>query len=329
MLMRRAAAVLLTGPLLFGAALCSPSPSAAQSYPAKPVRMVVPLAAGGGVDLIARVVAAKMSEGLGEPVVVENRAGANGAIGSEAVAHAPADGYTILFATPSSHVTSILLSKNVRFDPVKDFTPIAAVAEPVTCLAVHPSVAATSVKELIAYAKRNPGKLAYGSPGVGSVFHLTGEMFAQDAGVELLHVPYKGTGASTADAVAGQILLVFASVNTVLPYVRQGKLRLLAVLEAARYPGLPDVPTVGETLPGFVKPASWYGVFGPAGLQTSVQMRLNREIVHALQAADVRARFEDAALVPIGNTPEEFLGMLKSGIEIYGKAVKAAGLKQE
>jgi tripartite-type tricarboxylate transporter receptor subunit TctC len=312
------------------AAFAAASSAHAQAYPAKPIRLSVPFVAGGiGVDYVARLLSPKIAEALGQPVVIENRPGANGMIGSEMVARAAPDGYTLLFTTPSTHITSVFLMKKLPFDPVKDFTPITATVEPATCIVVHTSVPARSVKELVEYAKRNPGKLSYGSPGIGSVYHLTAELFKQAADVDILHVPYKGAPQAVSDAAAGQIQVSFTTVANAMPHVRGGNLRILAVLEGSRYASLPDVPTVGETVPGFEKPASWFAFFGPAALPQPILGRLHGEIIKAMNAPDVKAKFDEAAFAVIGNTPAEFAAMLKRNFEVYGRAAKAAGVKPE
>jgi tripartite-type tricarboxylate transporter receptor subunit TctC len=310
-------------------AVLAPVAAHAQAWPARPVRIVVPFPPGSALDLIPRMIAPRLQEAYGQPIVVENRVGANGMIGTEMVAHSLPDGYTIQMGTSGTHVTSIFLNKNVPYDPVKDFTPITAAVEPATCVVVHPSLAVNSIRELIDYAKRNPGKLSYGTSGIGSVFHLAGELFNQTAGVELVQVPYKGVAPAMADVVAGQILVNFTSVADAIPSIKAGKVRVLAVLEPRRYPGLPEVPTVSETLSGYQKPATWFGFLGPASLPQPILSRLNGEIVKAINAADVRAKLEGMGLVVIANTPEQFSVLIRSGIEQYGKIVKSAGIQPE
>lgn len=312
-----------------GLALLAPLAAQAQAWPARAVRIVVPFPPGSALDLLARMVAPRMQEAYGQPVVVENRVGANGMIASEMVAHSPPDGYLIQVGTSGTHVTSIFLNKNVPYDPVKDFTPITAAVEPATCVVVNPSLAVHSIRELIEYAKRNPGRLSYGSSGVGSVFHLAGELFNQTAGVSLVHVPYKGVAPAMTDVVAGQILVNFTSVADAMTNTKAGKVRMLAVLEPKRYPGLPEVPTVTETLSGFQKPATWFGFLGPAGLPQPILARLNGEIVKAIGAPDARAKLEAMGLNVIANTPEQFSALIRSGIEQYGRIVKSAGIQPE
>lgn len=309
--------------------LAAPLTVFSQAYPSRPIRMIVPFPPGPALDLVARLVTAKMGESLGQPIVVENRSGANGAIGSELVARAAPDGYTLLAGTASTHVTAVFLAKNLPYDPQKDFTPITASVEPVTCLVVNASVSANSVNELIEHARRNPGKLSYGSSGVGSVFHMMGELFKQTTGVDMVHVPYKGVVPAMSDVAAGQIPMTFIAVANAIPHMRTGKVKILATLEPGRYAGLPGVPSIAESVPNFRKPASWFGFFGPAGLPQPTLARLNAEMVKALNAPDVRTKLEDVGYAVIGNTPEQFAALIKAGMQQYGGIIKAAGIQAE
>jgi tripartite-type tricarboxylate transporter receptor subunit TctC len=311
------------------ATLLAPVGALPQGSQSRPLKIVVPFPPGNGTDILARLMAPKMIASMHQPVIVENRGGANGMIGAEAVAHAAPDGTTILFTSPSTHVTALFLSKNLPYDPIKDFTPITAAVEPVTVMTINPSLPVSSVKELIAYAKANPGKLNYSSPGVGAVFHMSGELFKLGAGVDIVHVPYKGAAPALAGVIAGEVSIGFNSLASVLPHLRSGKLKVLAVLEAKRYPGLPDVPSIGEALPGFEKPASWFGLFGPAGLPPPVLARLHDELVASLKEPEVRSKVDELAMSVIANTPEQFSAMLKNGIDQYGRLIKAAGIQPE
>jgi tripartite-type tricarboxylate transporter receptor subunit TctC len=301
----------------------------AQQLPTRPLKIVVPFPPGNGTDILARLMAPRITAATHQPVIVENRGGANGMIGAEAVAHAAPDGTTILFTSPSTHVTALFLSKNLPYDPIRDFTPITAAVEPVTVMTVNPSLPVNSVKELIAYARANPGKLDYSSPGVGAVFHMSGELFKLGAGVDIVHVPYKGASPALQAVIAGEVAIGFNSLASVLPHLHSGKLKVLAVLEAKRYPGLPDVPSIGEALPGFEKPASWFGLFGPAGLPPATLARLHDELVASLKDPEVHAKIDELAMTVIANTPEQFSAMLRSGIDQYGRLIKAAGIKPE
>ena len=307
--------------------LAAPTPASAQAWPtAKPITMVVPVPPGPSIDQIARIVATKLSDALGQTVVVDNRSGANGTIGSNVVAKAEPDGYTLLAATPASHVTAVHLMKNLPFDPVKDFTPIMAAVEPVTALVVNAALPVNSVPELIAYAKANPGKLSYGSSGVGSVFHLTGELFNRTAGVNITHVPYRGVSQPMQDVAAGHIQLLHISLSSSRGAVTSGKAKVLAILEPKRYAKLPNVPSMTEIIPAFRKPSTWFGFFGPAKLPPDILARLSAEMRKAITAPEVRAKLEAQDLIIIADTPAEFAALQKQGIEQFGAIIKAAGI---
>jgi len=322
----RAIAAILCG-------LCAAAASvtaSAQPWPtAKPITIVVPVPPGPTVDMLARLVAAKLQESLGQTVIVDNRGGANGMIGSALVAHAAPDGYTLLAATPASHVTAVHLMKNLPVDPVKDFTPIMAAVEPVTALVVNADLPVNSVQELIAYAKANPGKLSYGSSGVGSVFHLTGELFNRIAGVNITHVPYRGVAQPMQDTAAGHIQMLHISLSSARGALASGKAKVLAILEPKRYEKMPDVPSMSEILPGFRKPSTWFGFFGPANLPPEILARLSTEMRKAMNAPDVRAKIAEGDMTIIADTPEEFAALQKDGIEKFGEIIKVAGIKPE
>jgi tripartite-type tricarboxylate transporter receptor subunit TctC len=302
----------------------------AQTWPAaKPVTMVVPFPPGPALDLVARLVGGKISDALGQTVVVENRSGANGTIGSSLVARATPDGYTLLAATAGTHVTAVHLMKHLPYDPLKDFAPIVAAVEPVTCLAVHSAVPVDTVEELIAYARSHPDELSYGSSGLGSVFHMMGELFNQTAGVRIKHVPYRGVAPAMQDVISGHIPMVFISVSNAIPAMQTGRVKILAVLEPTRYPKLPQVRSMSEIVPAFQKPSSWFGFFGPAGLPLEIVTRLNIEMVKALNASDVRGKLEDNGMAVIGGTPEQFGALMQDGIVRYGAIIKAAGIQAE
>jgi tripartite-type tricarboxylate transporter receptor subunit TctC len=302
----------------------------AQTWPAaRPVTMVVPFPPGPALDLVARLVGGKISDALGQTVVVENRSGANGTIGSSLVARATPDGYTLLAATAGTHVTAVHLMKHLPYDPLKDFAPIVAAVEPVTCLAVHSAVPVDTVEELIAYARSHPDELSYGSSGLGSVFHMMGELFNQTAGVRIKHVPYRGVAPAMQDVISGHIPMVFISVSNAIPAMQTGRVKILAVLEPTRYPGLPQVRSMSEVVPAFQKPSSWFGFFGPAGLPREIVTRLNIEMVKALNASDVRGKLEDNGMTVIGGTPEQFGALMQDGIVRYGAIIKATGIQAE
>jgi tripartite-type tricarboxylate transporter receptor subunit TctC len=321
-----AIAGILCGLCSIAAAVAAP----AQSWPsAKPITIVVPTPPGPSIDMIARMVASKLSEALGQTVIVDNRSGANGMIGSSFVAQAAPDGYTLLAATPASHVTAVHLMKNLPIDPVKDFTPIMAAVEPVTALVVNAALPVNSVQELIAYAKANPGKLSYGSSGMGSVFHLTGELFNRTAGVNISHVPYRGVAQPIQDVSAGHIQLMHISLSSSRGAVASGKAKVLAILEPQRYAKLPNIPSMSEIIPAFRKPSTWFGFFGPAKLPPEIVARLNAEMRKAVNAPDARAKLEGSDLIIIAGTPEQFAALQKEGIQQFGEIITAAGIKPQ
>jgi tripartite-type tricarboxylate transporter receptor subunit TctC len=320
------AAILLSALCFFAAC----APACAQSWPAgKPITIIVPVPPGPTIDMLARLIAEKLGPALGQTVIVDNRSGANGMIGSTIVAHAAPDGYTLLAATPASHVTAVHLMKDLPVDPVKDFTPIMAAVGPVTALVVNGSLPVNSVEELIAYAKANPGKLAYGSSGVGSVFHLTGELFNRAAGVNITHVPYRGVTQPMQDTVAGHIQVVHISLSSARGALDSGKAKVLAILEPQRYPKLPNIPSLSEILPAFRKPSTWFGFFGPAHLPPDIVARLSFEMRKAVTAPEARAKLEAQDLVIIADTPDEFAALQKAGIEQFGEIIKAAGIEPQ
>jgi tripartite-type tricarboxylate transporter receptor subunit TctC len=297
--------------------------------PSRPITMVVPFPPGPALDLVARLVAKKIEGPLGQTIVIENRTGANGAIGSAAVARAKPDGLTLLAATAGTHVTAVHLVKSLPYDPVKDFSPIVAAVEPVTCLAIHPSLPVNSVPELIAYAKAHPNELSFGSSGVGSVFHLMGELFNETAGVKLNHVPYRGVAPAMQDLLGGHIPMVFISVANAEAAAKAGQVKILAVLEPSRYAGLPDVPSMSEFVPAFRKPSSWFGFFGPAGLPEPIVTRLNTEMNKALHEPEIMQTFHTNGYDVIGGTPQQFADLIRDGIARYGAIIKAAGIQPE
>jgi tripartite-type tricarboxylate transporter receptor subunit TctC len=312
--------------LLFIFALVAP---VAAQPAGKPISIVVPFPPGSALDLVARLAGAKLADALGQPVVVENRTGANGTLGASAVARAVPDGQTLLFTTASTHVTAVHLMKSLPYDPLKDFTPIAAAVEPVTCLVVNGALPVGSVAELVAYAKARPGALSYGSSGVGSVFHLMGELFNQTAGVRINHVPYRGSAPALQDVIAGHIPMAFVSIPNALTLGNAGGVKILAVLEPMRFSRRPDIASMSEAVPAFRKPSSWFGVFGPAGLPAPMTARLNSEIVQALLAPDMKAKLDETGMAVIGGTPEDFRALIVDGIARYGAIIKAAGVKPE
>lgn len=314
---------------LLAAVLAIPLIAMAQAWPSKPIRLVVPYPPGGSTDLLARTIGVKVGEALGQQVLVDNRAGAGGMLGSDIVARSAPDGYTILLGTGATHGLTLLLSKSVPYDPVKDFTPITAAVEVPIILVVHPSLPGTTAKDLIDWAKKNPGKLSFGSSGTGSPHHLSGELLKQVAGIDMVHVPYKGAAPAVQDLIGNQIPAVFTTLSTALPHIRAGKIRAVGFVEAKRQPSVPEIPTIGESVPGYVMPASWLGFFAPAGLPDAILRRLNAEIVKAVQSPEVRGKLEGAGMPVVGTGAEEFARMVRDDIETFRKIVTAAGIKPE
>lgn len=296
-------------------------------FPTKPIRFVVPAAAGGPTEITARLIAQKMSETLGQPVVVDPRAGAGGNIGADIVAKAAPDGYTILMATIGTQAINQSLYKKLPFDPVKDFAPVTQVVQYPLIVVVNPSLPVTSISELIAYAKKNPGKLNRASGGSGTSMHLSGELFRAQAGVDMPHVPYKGSSPALTDLMGGQVDLMFDSMMTALPHVKAGKLRALAVTGAKRSPVVPDIPTVAESgLPGY-SAVGWIGVVAPAGTPQPIIAKLNDAIVKALAAPDVREKLISQAAEPIGSSPQEFAAFMQAETQKWAQAVRDSGAK--
>jgi tripartite-type tricarboxylate transporter receptor subunit TctC len=300
----------------------------AQTYPSKPIRWIVPFPPGGSTDLLARVVGQKLTEAWGQQVIVENKGGAGGTLGAAEAARAPADGYTLLMGA-IHHTIATSVYPKLAYDFQRDFVPITVVAIVPNVLVVNPSVPASSTKELIAYAKANPGKLAYGSAGMGTAHHLIGEQFNLQAGVNIVHVPYKGSSPAVADLIGGQVQLMYDTVASCLPHIKSGKLRPLAVATAKRSAALPEVPTIGEAaLPGF-EVTTWFGALAPAKTPQEIVVKLNAEIVKILAMPDVRKRLLDAGAEPVGNTPEQMAAQIKRETEEFGKIVKQAKITAE
>jgi tripartite-type tricarboxylate transporter receptor subunit TctC len=319
--MTRHAVVLLL--ISAGSAILPAEIAFAQAYPAKPVRMIVSTAAGGSADTLGRLLAQKLSATLGQSVVVENRSGSGGVVGTEVVAKATPDGYTLLLAY-HSHVINPALYPELPFDTVKAFAPITQVAVQPQLLNVHPSLPARNVKELIALAKARPGQLLYGSAGSGSGGHLANEIFNSMAGIRMTHVPYKGSAPALIDVIAGHTQLMFATLITSLPHTRSGRLRAMGVSSLKRAAILPDVPAIAETLPGYETVVSYF-LLAPAGTPDDIVVRLHAESAKALREADVIERLARDGAEPVGNTPQETARYIVSEIDKWGKAVKASG----
>lgn len=299
--------------------------AAAQDYPSKPIRMINPWTPAGPAELLARLIGDKVSASIGQPIVIESRPGANGTIGAAFVAKSAPDGYTLLFSHVGPIAISPAMGQKLPYDPVKDFEPITQVVSGPTLLVVRPDLPIRTMKELIDFAKANPGKASYGSVGQGSTTHLAGEMISMMTGVELIHVPYKGSAPVVTDLLGGQLAFGFINVAGVLPQVQAGKLRAIAVSTLARSTLLPELPTVAETLPGF-EVNSWYGVMAPAGTPKEIIARWHKEIATALRAPDVIERLKQNGLDPRGTTPLEHAAHIKDELARWEKVVKAARL---
>ncbi len=301
----------------------------AQTYPAKPVKLIVPFPPGGNTDIVGRLIAQKLTDGLGQQVYVENRGGAGGTIGAEAAAKSPADGYTLFFATTGTLASAPSLQPDLRYDPVKAFAPISTLANAPVVVLVAAEVPVRSVKELIDTARAKPGQLKFGSAGTGHFVHLAGEMFKIAAGVDMLHVPYKGVNAALTDMLGGRIELMFDAPAQYEPHLQSGKVRALAVASAKRLARLPDVPTTSEAgLPGY-ELASWFGLAAPAGTPAEAVARVNAEVLKALTARDVVETLNKLGLEPAGSSPQQYASMIVEDLAKWRRAVKAAGIKLE
>jgi tripartite-type tricarboxylate transporter receptor subunit TctC len=301
----------------------------AQAWPTRPVKMIVPFPAGGPTDVLTRVLADKLSQSLGQPVVVENKPGAGGSIGADLAAKSPPDGYTLVMATGSTHSVGPHLNPRLPYDPQKDFTPIIYVGYATNVLLVSPKLGVDNVKELIEAAKKDPGKLNYATSGIGSVAHLTSEMFASMAGIKLTHVPYKGTQQSITDIVSGQVAILFDNTLTGKAHIEQGRLKGIAISSRKRSAVLPDIPTVDESgLPGF---DSWnyFGVFAPANLPPAIVQRLNAEMNKVLADPAIKARFLTLGFEITGGTPAEFAAVVESESRRWARVIRDANLKVE
>jgi len=298
-----------------------------QTYPVKPIRAV--LALGGGGETLARLVGQKMSEALGQPVLIDPQPAVAGTIGANTVAHAAPDGYTILYAATNSQVYRTFLAKNVPYDPVKDFTPIAMLSEAVLVVATSIPSGITSMKDLIERARKEPGKLFYGTSGVGTTHHLSAELLQTVTGIKMVHVPYKDPNQVATELIANRIPTGWGIFGTMYPHHTAGKLRIIAINNTRRYARTPDIPTVGESVPGYVPPPGWNGWFGPAGLPRPIVMRLNAEITKAVTAPDLKDKIDALGFIPTPSTPEELAAALKTSLERTGKIVKAAGIEPE
>jgi tripartite-type tricarboxylate transporter receptor subunit TctC len=314
---------------MLGAALLAlPAAAAAQSYPSRPITIVIGYTSGAVSDLAARTISDGLHQAWGQPVIVENRPGSGGNIGAAYVARATPDGYTLMVGTDAQLASNVHLYKHVGFDPVKDLAPVAYAGVNIICLAVNAQLPINSVADLIAYAKQNPGKLAYGTSGVGSPHHLAGELLRQKTGIDIQHVPYRGGGAAVNDLLGGHIGMAFLSLSAVVPHINTGKVRMIAMVEKTRYAAMPDIPTVGETVPGF-EMSSWLGIFAPAGTPADVITKLNDGIAKVLTVEAVKTKLANLGLVVVAGKPEELANVVKDGLKMRGELVKAAGIQPE
>ena len=305
------------------------APAFAQDYPTRPVRMLSGFAAGGAADIVGRIVAQPLSDSLKQSFLVENRAGGSGVIATEAVARAAPDGYTLLVGTMTTHALAPTLNKKLPYDVVRDFSPVILLGNIPLVMSINPGIPANSVKEFVALAKASPGKYAFASAGDGSPPHLTGELFKYRMGVDLLHVPYKGTGPAVADLIAGQVALTIDGAPVQVPHIKSGKLRALAVAHDKRLAPIPDVPTFAEQGYSGMEVSLWYGIFAPANTPRPIVAKLNAELIRAMALPDVRKRFADLAVEPAGGTPEQFGAFQQNEIKRWAQVIQQAGMKLE
>jgi len=301
---------------------------AQQPYPAKPIRIISPFAAGGGNDTFLRTLAPKLTENLKQPIVIDTRAGANGIVGTELAARAAPDGYTLILI-PSNHTVNASLHKKLPYDVIRDFTPISLAGSSPLVVAVHPSLPAKNIRELIAFAKARPGQLTYGSAGIGSSGHLAGALFESMTGIATTHVPYKGMSLAVTDLIGGQVSLTFGTSLSVIPQVRNGRLRALATTGAARSPALPDIPTVAESGVRGYEAGLWYGFVGPARIAADIVRRLNTEIAAVLALPEIRERLASQGVDARSTSPEEFARLLVTDLERWAAVLKRAGIRAE
>src|SRR4051812_43336682 len=319
----------LRGALLAGALVVFvPGPSKAQNYPSRPITIVVGYTPGAVSDLSARTISEGLNQLWGQPVIVDNRPGSGSNIAAGYVARAPADGYTLMVGTDATLTSNVFLYKHTPFDPVKDFAPIINAGANIICLAVNADLPIKSVADVISYAKANPGKLSYGTSGTGSPHHLAGELLHQKAGIDITHIPYKGGGAAVNDLLGGHIGMAFLSLSAAVPHMNTGKIRMIAVVEKTRYAGLPDIPTIGETVPGF-EMSSWVGVFAPAGTPPAIVTKLHEAMAKVLNTESVKTRLANLGLVVQAGTPAELAETVRDGLKVRGQLVKAAAIQPE
>jgi tripartite-type tricarboxylate transporter receptor subunit TctC len=303
--------------------------AALAQYPAKPVRIIVPYPPGGTTDLLARLMAVKLTESLGQTFLVENRPGASGAIGSQAVARAPADGYALVMGTASSHGINSAISKSLPYDAVKDFSPVTVVAGTPNVILVHPQLPARNLGELLALARDKPGKLNFGSTSLGGTPHMSAELLKMMASVDMVHVPYKGAGPMLTDLIGGQVQVGFDNLPSSMGHIRSGKVRAVAVTTTKRWPGAPDIPTVAESGLAGYEVSGWFGLLAPAGTPRAVVDQLYRAVSAVLKQPDVQKQMFELGAEPSGNTPDEFARQIAAEVDKWKKVVAATGVKIE
>jgi tripartite-type tricarboxylate transporter receptor subunit TctC len=309
-------------------AAVAPAPAAAQAYPSKPIRMIVPFTPGTGIDILARTVGQKLSERWGQPVVIDNKPGASGNIGSDLTAKSPPDGYTLMM-TVNTYASNASLYRKLPFDPVRDITPVMQITLGAMALGVNPSANINSVQDFISQAKSQPGKLFYGSPGVGTPHHLLMELLKQSTGIKVEHVPYKGSAGFVTDLLSGQVPISFLPIHTALPHVRAGKLKLIAVAGSKRSTFSPETPTLAESGIKAVDPDLWYGLMGPGGMPREVVDKLYREILAIASLPEVRENLNKQGMDVVTSTPEQFSALVKSDLERWARLVRETGITAE
>jgi len=319
---------LFTGLVVLPALFALSVTASADTYPSKPIKLIVPWVPGGNAEVLARVVTAKMAESLGQPIVIETRSGANGTIGTAAVAKAAPDGYTILLSHMGPTALSPAMQKNLPYDPIKDFEPITQLVSGPMLLVVRNDLPVRSLNELITFGKTNPSKLNYGSVGIGSTTHLASEMLASAVGINLLHIPYKGAPPIITDMLGGRISMAFFGLSGVIEYVRNGQLRVIGITSGKRSPNFPEIPAISETVPGF-KVDSWHGLMAPSGTPKAIVARLQQEAAKALKAPDVNAWLKQNGFDAYGTTPDVYAATIRSDIDTWGKVIKAANISSD
>jgi tripartite-type tricarboxylate transporter receptor subunit TctC len=300
----------------------------AQGYPDKPIHLIVPYEPGGGTDIFGRLVGKELAVKLGQSVIIENRAGAGGAVGTASVIHSAADGYTLELVSTSPVTVQPFIRKHLGYDPIKDLAPITLIASIPAVLVVSPTLPVNSVADLVKYAKANPGKLTFSSSGIGGTAHLSGEMLKTMTGTDMLHVPYKGTGPALTGVLSGEVSMTFGDVVSTLKFVQSGQMKALGVTTPKRSPVLPDVPSIAETLPGYSS-GVWYGIVAPAKTPPAIVDKLNKALVEILKDPEFKKTLNEQGAEPIGNTPAEFVAFIKDDMDRWGKLIKEAGIPAE